>query len=143
MAAGLRWWVIPGAFVVLLGVLTLGERNRTGDAGGFVGASGSAAGARAHDASGGRSHQQAVLIVAFEPEFEGRMVTLTIWRRIDGDREGTPCRLLRQSVGADCTVAVEGLERGRYDVAVDPQGGGRRVLDDVSVPGAARFPAGR
>lgn len=147
MAGRLAWWVIPGACVVLLRVLTLGEaRDERGPAG--VAAPAVAVPEIVHvreAASGIRrplplaALAERALVVCLSPEFAGQRVGLTVWRRVDGRRDPAPWLEVRPLVRADATVPMLGLPAGRYDVALRPDGASEQVARDVPVPGRATF----
>lgn len=133
----MRWWVIPGALVVLLRVVTLegtgGETWQPDDADDVEGvvvlqdATGS---------SGGRV-AEAACIVSLPREQIGLRGVMTVWRLLEGEREPTPRLVLRSRVRSDATVPVAGLAKGRYDLEmVFGEGPGRHfAASDVEVPG--------
>lgn len=141
MADRLRWWVIPGALLVLARIVTLEPRAAADGAAGD-GEPDSAMVVQIQDASGSR--HMAVLPVAAEKalfvqcpaHFAGQRIELVIWRRIDGEREATAWLRAQPNVRHDHVVPMAGLPAGRYDVEV-------RLRDehlqanDVAVPGTA------
>jgi hypothetical protein len=146
MAERMRWWVIPGAMVVLLRVVTLdGPRADTlssrdmaeqAAADGLVvlqDASGQLSGA-----AGPGAAEAEACIVSLPADRKGLRGVTTVWRRLDGERERAPWLVLRSRVRSDATVPMPGLGKGRYDLEMvfgDGQAGGRFVAQDVAVPG--------
>jgi hypothetical protein len=135
----MRWWVIPGALVVLLRVVTLeGPGGGTGQS--PDGADDTTA-AVLRDATGSSGSKagvaEAACIVSLPAEQIGLRGVMTIWRRLDGEREHTPRLVLRSRVRSDATVPVAGLANGRYDLEmVFGDGSGRHfTASNVQVPG--------
>ncbi|HEU4419713.1 MAG TPA: hypothetical protein VFT55_12300 [Planctomycetota bacterium] len=134
----MRWWVIPGALVVLLRVVTLegtvGETWQPDDADDVEGV------VVLRDATGssGGKVAEAACIVSLPAEQIGLRGVMTVWRRLDGERERTPRLVLRSRVRSDATVPVAGLAKGRYDLEmVFGEGAGRHFAAcNVEVPGA-------
>ena len=134
----MRWWVIPGALLVLLRVVTLEgpvsgiERSRDGadEASAIV--------LREAMGSPGKAGVvDAACIVSLPADQIGNRGVMTVWRRLDGQRERTPRLVLRSRVRSDATVPVAGLARGRYDLEmVFGEGPGRHfAASNVQVPG--------
>ncbi|MCA8964451.1 MAG: hypothetical protein H6838_18125 [Planctomycetes bacterium] len=143
MAEGLRWWVIPGALVILARTVTLPPRESlttavpavaTADEGGNL--------VQVQDASGSRQPMVLpvptahALFVRCPEQLAGRRVQMVIWRRVDGAREATPWLRLTPRVRNDHTVPIAGLEDGRYDIEVR-DGGLVLAADDAAMPGEA------
>jgi hypothetical protein len=107
----MRWWVIPGALVVLLRVVTLeGPGGGTGQS--LDGADDTTAAVLrdATGSSGGKAGvAEAACIVSLPAEQIGLRGVMTVWRRLDGEREHTPRLVLRSRVRSDATVPVAGL----------------------------------
>lgn len=144
MVRPLQWWVIPGALVVLLRVVTL-DGASTGDRGPGAPAEASAPMAEVAvlDAAGRRLGPSEVdfggaAIVALPAEYGGRRGRMTVWRRLDGRREATPWLDLRPRVRGDGTIPIAGLAGGRYDLELefrDAAPVARFVATDAVVPG--------
>ncbi len=141
----LRWWVIPGAMIVLARVVTLGGPDH-----GAVATPEDAVAVPervvVQDASGqrvvlslGELAAQA-LVIDVPAELAGERVTLTVWRRVDGAREGAAWIDARPRVGSDATLPIAGLQAGRYDVKV-VAGDRTFTRDDVAAPGVVTFAA--
>ncbi len=156
MAERLRWWVIPGALVVLVRVVTLGEATPVvfKDQPSAPAVSPAVAEAAplaesasgpvlVRDASGRRSRPVTLqtsnaLILALPRECAGQRVELTVWRRGAAGREAEPWLSAKPRVRDDALVPIGGQPAGRYDVEVvwtngtDEQ---RRHAENVAVPG--------
>lgn len=169
MSGKLRWWVTPGALLVLTGVLTFGTerpsehapRPETGDSlktGSENDSSGAptsgapteslpAVGARevmVRDATGQRSaiafgHPSETLVLAFPQRFVGKRVELTLWRCMDGRRETTPWITLSPKVREDTTVPMAGVVAGIYDIECAAADEPDLCLQGVRSPGSAQF----
>ena len=141
----LRWWVIPGAMIVLARVVTLGGSEHDGE---FVAVDAVAAPERvlATDAAGSRAAlpfdelTAKALVIAVPAELAGERVALTLWRRVDGKREAQPWLAAQPHVRADATLRIAGTPAGTYDVKVV---GGERSFarDGVAAPGSVSFAA--
>ena len=152
MANGLRWWVIPGAMFVLLGVLTLGQKgaaesgSRPGGA--VVDVDARAREVAAREATIRRQRWRLVdefdrgLIMKFRSELAEQRVGMQIWQRIDGRRQAEPWLSLRPRVRADGTIPMAGLTAGCYDIEVELASGERLVAECVEAPGIIAFPTG-
>lgn len=147
MADGLRWWVIPGALVILARAVTLPPREATVPvAPAAASRSDDAQLVRVQDASGSRQEltlpvpTAQALFVDCPAILATRRVDMVIWRRIDGVREAEPWLRLRPRVRTDHIVPIAGLPAGHYDVEVrcDEQ---VFMAQGVSMPGAARLSA--
>lgn len=147
MTGRMAWWVIPGACVVLLRVLTLGGPQREPDRD-AVAAPAPALPAIVHvrDAATGVERPlplaalaERALVVCLPADLVGHRVGLTVWRRVQGEREATPWLEVRPLVRADATVPMLGLPAGRYDVALQRGESGEQFVCDVPVPGRATF----
>ena len=81
--------------------------------------------------------------VSLPAELVGLRGVMTIWRRLDGQRERTPWLVLRSRVRSNATVPIAGLAKGRYDFemvfgdAVDQYFAAR----DAAVPGIVTLQA--
>lgn len=150
MAERMRWWVIPGAMVVLLRVVTLAEPAEPAEQ---QAASTAAAAARepndlvlVRDAAGNRYGPLALglvagqaLVLAIPPEHRGQRGVMTIWRRVGGAREPQPWLVFRARVRSDASVPIAGLPGGRYDLEFelgDGQDARRLFAHDAAAPGA-------
>lgn len=162
MSGSLRWWVIPGALVVMTGVLLLGnarpdeaervpsqpskqapasasERRglESGESGPTV--------VMARDASGRRQlmaidlTESRALILEFPGEFAKQRIDLTLWRRMDGKREAKPWMQLQPLVRADGTLPMAGIVPGNYDIEAGLVGGAAVLLEDQTAPGRVPF----
>ncbi len=143
MTQGLRWWVIPGALVILARTVTLPPREpattvapavATGDDGARL--------VQVQDASGTRQSlllpvpTASALIVRCPAELAGRRVQMVIWRRVDGVREASPWLRLSPRVRHDQLVPIAGLAEGHYDIEVS-SGVLRLCANDAVMPGEA------
>ena len=151
-----RWWTIPGALLVLAGVLTLGDRTSGRSPGrerAVIGTPVAMAAAElpgevfVRDASGQRrllaldALAGEVLIVSLPKRCAGKRVHLTLWRRIDGVRESQAWIDIRPPVRSDATVPMAGIVAGRYDVRVEIEGEPPQFRLDVASPGRVDFAA--
>jgi hypothetical protein len=118
----LAWWVLPGAMLVLLRVVTLGEPETTPP---VVAVDASAhGGSTAVLEASGRRLGDIVLPVgeagAFMLSVPARHVgvrgDMTLWRRTPQGREASPWLRLRPRVRSDATIPMSGLAAGRYDI---------------------------
>jgi hypothetical protein len=145
----LRWWVLPGAMIVLLRVVTLEQpddaaapRGTPVDAnsGGFV---------AVLEGAGHRSGPVALsiseaLVVSGPRQFAGTRCELTIWRRRNGVRESAPWLELRPLLPADAELPIAGLPAGRYDLELRTGDAGTVLTaDDVAAPGRVELRAVR
>jgi len=113
----LRWWVLPGAIVVLLRVVTLGDSGHDAPPPGApVEASASGGTVAVLEASGRRSPPQTLplttataFVVGVPERHRGQRGEMTLWRRIDGQREAGAWLTLRPRVKADGTIPIAGL----------------------------------
>jgi hypothetical protein len=141
MAERLRWWVIPGAVVVLLRIVTLDSGAATPPA-----TSAASAGAIGpvvvRDASGQRS--EAVLslgnafVLRLPDDWAGVRVSMRAWRRIGDKPDASPWFTATPRVRRDATLPIAGMQAGRYDVEiVAGEGTARRELrgSDLALPG--------
>ncbi|MFM1872817.1 MAG: hypothetical protein RL398_2239 [Planctomycetota bacterium] len=125
MAERLRWWVIPGAVLVLARVVTLPPRD--------VSVLPSEATAKAtfvvaRDAAGHRqplalpATSARALRLSLPTELVGERVQVVLWRLQDGVRE--PAEWLRFSctLRPDALVPILGLPAGEYDVEAEAAG---------------------
>jgi len=139
----LRWWVLPGAIVVLLRVVTLGDSGHDAPPPGApVEASASGGTVAVLEASGRRSPPQTLplttataFVVGVPERHRGQRGEMTLWRRIDGQREAGAWLTLRPRVKADGTIPIAGLGAGRYDVALRFDDA-VLVAENVTAPGA-------
>lgn len=147
----LRWWVIPGAMIVLARVVTLGGQDGGAATGTPEDAVALPAAVAALDASGRRvllpmaELAAQALVVTVPEDLAGGRVTMTAWRRLGGEREGTPWLTARPRVRSDATLPIAGLPAGRYDVKLvfgDGEAARTFVRDDIAVPGALTFVPG-
>ena len=144
----MRWWVIPGALVVLLRVVTLegpGSGTEQAQGGADDTDDASAVGLREATGSPGKAGVAEACIVSLPAEQIGHRGVMTVWRRLDGQREHTPRLVLRSCVRSDATVPVSGLPKGRYDLEmVFGEGAGRHfAASNVEVPGPVTLRAAR
>ncbi|MBZ0150708.1 MAG: hypothetical protein K8J09_04180 [Planctomycetes bacterium] len=155
MAQQLRWWVIPGALIVLLRVVTLDSGPAP------VRATGPAPRVTpelrdlpdlvtARDASGSRTRPLALsataakaLVVDLQGH-EGQRGQMTIWRHLDTGREATPWLTLRPKVRGDGTIPIAGLLPGCYDIEVvfgEGAAAERLLANAAEAPGVVEFVA--
>lgn len=147
MGAGVKWWWSPAALLLLLGVLTLVEREpaagpeRAGPPSTNASPAGVVPGDQVivRDASGRRAQlglaPTQALILSFPDELRGQRVTMQVFRRIDGEREDAPWLTLTPRVRADGTIPMAGMAAGDYVVEV--------AHGDVALPPAFVTAPGR
>lgn len=147
MANGLRWWVIPGALLVLLGTLLRIGDTRTATATGGKAPSPALApvaelpdSVEIREASGSRARlnlraaQSGAFVLDFGEGAAARGVALTIWRRDDAGGRALWSEL-RPTVRGDGTVPMLGVPAGDYDVEAVLADGTRRNFVGVTAPG--------
>ena len=151
MAARPKWWVIPGALLVLLRLLTLdapapaaGPNAMPAVASPRAAQPAPAAAAplapAAREASGRRQLElplglaDGALVLVMPAERRGERVALTIWRRVGGAREAEAWLQGRPKVRADGTLPIAGLAAGHYDVEVRTDDGRRFAANGVAAP---------
>jgi len=152
MSGTLRWWVTPGALVVMTGVLLLGDADRsvpeqpTEPANVAVPAAGfGPTVVMARDASGRRQlmaidfNESRALILEFPGEFAKQRIDLTLWRRIDGKREEKPWLQLQPMVRADATLPMAGVVPGSYDIEAGLVEHATVLLENQTAPGRVSF----
>jgi len=145
MAERLRWWVIPGAVVVLLRVVTLEPATPATPAAALPTsrAISSPGIVIARDASGQRSapmqlSTEHAFVLQLPADWARRRVSMRAWRVIDGVRDTTPWFFAEPRVRADATLPIAGMQQGRYDVEiVFGEGDAQQTLggDDLPMPG--------
>lgn len=150
MAERLRWWVIPGAIIVLARVVTLDDGTGRQPEAAPVAAPApldeTAAGPVVlRDASGRRSapvpcpaDAANALLVQLPVACAGQRVQLTLWRRLGNGREALPWLTATPRVRSDAVLPIAGQPAGSYDVEVMTQEGAAaaaRTATDVVVPG--------
>ena len=149
MADRLRWWVIPGALVVLCYVVVQGDaatrRPLPGPALPVAAPLGETAAGPVvvRDAAGRRSEPLVLptagaLVLQLPTEFAGEPVTLTLWRRTAAGREASPWLTATPKVRDDAVLPLGGQPAGRFDVEVVHGSGSlaqRLLATDVVVPG--------
>ena len=124
----LRWWVLPGAMLVLLGVLTLGEPDAAGDVAAVEASDGS--GTTAVVGASGRRLGELPLPVGGAGAFVVTLPvgqarargTMRLWRRLATGREAQPWLQFRGRVRGDGTIPIAGLAVGDYDVELQLDG---------------------
>jgi hypothetical protein len=139
----LRWWVLPGAIVVLLRVVTLGDAGTaTSLPVTALDASENFGTVAVLDAAGRRTPPvvvpalvAAACVLRVPERHCGRRGELVLWRRIDGRRENSPWLTLRPRVLADATIKIAGLGAGSYDVEFRCEGE-LLTADQATVPGS-------
>ena len=142
----LRWWVIPGAMIVLARVVTLDAHGHTEGVTAVDDAVAAPSRVIAQDASGSRAElplgelASQALVIGVPADLAGERVTLTLWRRVEGKREAKPWLDAQPRVRSDASLKVAGVAAGSYDVQVVA---GERTLarDAVEVPGTVTFTA--
>ncbi|MGK0154257.1 MAG: hypothetical protein ACI9SE_001208 [Neolewinella sp.] len=157
MSGQSRWWAIPGALIVLTGVLvfagrpeSLGEdRERVRvvvpelAAGELV--TGVADVVVARDASGQKRllafGAAQALILVLPSHFAGKNVDVTLWRRLDDQREAEPWIQMRPLVRSDATLPMAGIVPGRYDIEVGLPDAPHLLVEAAAAPGEVSFVA--
>ncbi len=144
MGKPLRWWVIPGAMVVLLRVVTLdGPAPDSAAPKEAVSAAAPLADVALLEAAARRIgpvalDASAAARIEVATGWAGRRGQMTVWRRIAGAREATPWLEITPRVRDDGTIPFLGLAAGRYDFELTLVDRGRTVLltgNDAAVPG--------
>lgn len=136
----LPWWVLPGAIIVLLRVVTLGEPDPApGVAAVDAGArSATTAVLEASSRRGGEvvlpSGGAGAFVMAVPPAHKGQRGTMQVWRRTAQGREATPWLTLTPRVRTDATIPMAGLAAGRYDIELR-FGDVVLVAEDAGAPG--------
>jgi hypothetical protein len=150
MVQPLRWWVIPGALVVLARVVTLGDVPAPAGPGRPAPAPAPLAEVAApagpvvvRDASGHRQGPltlgvEGALVLSLPAECAGQRVQLTLWRRSAAGRETSPWLVAEPRVRPDAVVPIASQPAGRYDIEVRIGEGPTQRLqrNDVELPGA-------
>jgi hypothetical protein len=148
MAERLRWWVIPGAVVVLLRVLTL--ESGAGAPTATSPAPDTAVGpVVARDAIGQRSAPRApsvrdAFVLQLPSDWAGQRVAMRAFRRIGGLPDASPWFTAAPRVRSDATLPIAGMQAGCYDVEiVTGEGTARRELhgNDLAMPGSHELSA--
>lgn len=149
MADRLRWWVIPGALVVLTYVVVEGDaatrRPEPRPAHPVPAPLGETAAGPVvvRDAAGRRSGPivlptAGALVLQLPAACAGAEVTLTLWRRTAAGREASAWLTATPTVRDDAVLPLGGQPAGRFDVEV-VWGTGAEVerlqATDVVVPG--------
>jgi hypothetical protein len=145
MAPRLRWWMIPGACIVLLRVVTLEPAPRTER----TPATPVAASVRVdaptapREATARRARIDADQVTTAAPfvlhlpeAVAGERVQVRLWRRTAGGREHTPWLEFTPRVRQDRAVPIAGLAEGAYDVEVVLPSGKALRASAVAAPGA-------
>ncbi len=144
MGKPLRWWVIPGAMVVLLRVVTLeGQAPDSAALRAPVPAAAPLAEVALLEAAARRIgpvalDASAAARIEVPSTWAGRRGQMTVWRRIGGAREATPWLEITPRVRDDGTIPFLGLAAGRYDFELTFVDNGSTVLltgNDAAVPG--------
>lgn len=157
MVQPLRWWVIPGALVVLARVVTLGDAPAPTAPGRSASPPAPLAEVAApagpvvvRDASGHRQGPLSLgvdgaLVLSLPAECTGQRVSLTLWKRSVAGREVQPWLVAEPRVRADAVLPIAGQPAGRYDVEVRLGEGPAQLLqrNDVALPGAVDFRTAR
>jgi len=148
MADRLRWWVIPGALVVMARVVTL-ESGEAAPHTGTVEATSSRAVPAAREAIGPTLRvplaatavgTKQAFVLELPATLAGRRVETRVWRGGEAHR-GEPWLQFTSTVRPDGTVPIAGLAAGRYDVEVQDPAGGTFGLRSVAAPGRVPFDA--
>ena len=79
------------------------------------------------------------LVLVFPDSFAGQCIALTLWRRIDGQREQEPWMTLRPRVRDDATLPMAGIASGRYDIEAGLPEQPRILVEDQPAPGEVSF----
>lgn len=149
MADRLRWWVIPGALVVMARVVTLDSGEATSPRAIPADATTERSAPAAQEASGGHLRVPlAATSVGTAPAFvlelpatlAGRRVETRVWRAGEA-HQGEPWLHFTSTVRADGTIPIAGLVAGRYDVEVSDPASGSFGLRAVEAPGRVPFDA--
>jgi len=144
MAERLRWWVIPGAVVVLLRIVTL-DSGAAAPPPATSAVPDSAVGpVVVRDATGQRSAPRMLpvhdaFVLRLPSDWAGQRVQMRAFRRIDGAADASPWFTASPRVRSDATLPIAGMQAGRYDVEiVTGEGTARRELrgSDLALPGS-------
>ena len=102
----------------------------------------------ARDASGqrqplafGPAFGSQALILAFPQHFAGMHVEVTLWRRLNDQREAEPWIRMSPLVRSDATLPMAGIVPGRYDIEVGLADGPRFLVEGKTAPGEVSFVA--
>lgn len=148
MADRLRWWVIPGALVVMARVVTL----ESGDPAPHtepVEATSSRAVPAAHEAIGPTLRvplaatavgTKQAFVLELPATLAGHRVETRVWRAGEAPH-GEPWLQFSSTVRSDGTIPVAGLAAGRYDVEVQEPAGRAYGMRSVAAPGRVPFDA--
>lgn len=153
MADRLRWWVIPGALVVMARVVTLDHAPAATEVPTHVvPATAPAKASKVLEASGRRVRADALpafgeqaLVVRVPTELAGQRVEMTVWRRGTEGREAKAWLVFAPRVRDDATIPIAGLAAGRYDLVLrcdgEAPGNAGRVFaaDGITAPGQIVF----
>lgn len=155
MSGQSRWWAIPGALLVLTGVLAFGDSQPSQRPAPESPSAPVAPAAQpsdgidivmARDASGRRQPLafgpvSQALILQLPEHFAGKNVHVTLWRRLDGSRESTPWIDMEPKVRGDATLPMAGIVPGSYDIQVGLPGEPQLLVEAAAAPGEVRFGA--
>lgn len=159
MSGALRWWVTPGAMIVMTGVLTFADEDLSSSKQRTPQATSLAMTAKdvdraalpehvmVRDASGKRqpfafaAAASEPLILMLPDHFAGQHIDVTLWRRINDQREQEPWMSLRPLVRADATLPMAGIVPGSYDIEVGLPDSARFLAVGQKSPGQVSFAA--
>ncbi|MBL8735176.1 MAG: hypothetical protein JNL12_01985 [Planctomycetes bacterium] len=148
MADRLRWWVIPGALVVMARVVTLESGDPAAHTG-PVEATSSRAVPAAHEAVGPTLRMplaatavgtKQAFVLELPATLAGHRVETRVWRAGEAPH-GEPWLQFSSTVRSDGTIPVAGLAAGRYDVEVHDPAGRAYGMRSVAAPGRVPFDA--
>lgn len=81
------------------------------------------------------------LVLVLPSHFAGKNVDVTLWRRLDGQRESEPWIRMRPLVRSDATLPMAGIVRGQYDIEVGLPDAPQLLVEAVTAPGEVSFSA--
>lgn len=79
------------------------------------------------------------LVLVFPSYFAGQNVDVTLWRRLDNQRQAEPWIRMRPLVRSDATLPMAGIVPGQYDIEVGLPGEQHFVVEAAPVPGEECF----
>jgi hypothetical protein len=81
------------------------------------------------------------LILVMPTSFAGKNVDVTLWRRLDGQREAEPWISMRPLVRSDATLPMAGIVPGLYDIEVGLPDEPHLLVEAAASPGEVSFVA--
>jgi hypothetical protein len=154
MSGQSHWWAISGALLVLIGVLVLADspRQPPKEMDPEVASQPEVSDPcrsdviMARDASGQLqplafepADTAQALVLVFPAHFAGKNVDVTLWRRLDNQREAEPWIRMRPLVRSDATLPMAGIVPGQYDIQVGLPDELQLLVEAAPAPGEVIF----